>query len=120
MSGHTVIWTHWHADRSLSINGKNLATGRTFQVVHLRSDQVNPQFGVHAAIDGSMVAWDQARRAPYVPGKADIYVRNLATGRTLRLTDVGTDNAWPAVAGHTVVWEQWSNGRVRIAGAVLQ
>jgi len=120
VSGNTVIWMHWHADRSLSIDGKDLATGRTFQVVRLRSDQVNPQLGVHAAIDRSLVAWDQARRAPYVPGEADIYVRDLATGRTLRLTDDGTDNAWPAVAGHVIIWEQWSNGKGRIAGAVLQ
>ena len=121
INGRTVIWTHWHPDRSLSIDGKDLATGRAFQVVRLRADQFNPQFGVHKAFDGRVVVWDQARREPFTPGDANIVGKDLTTGRTLRITQNGNAHAWPSISGVVVVWQsiQAQRGTIWVANLSL-
>ena len=126
ISGHLVVWAYAHSPyQNLAVT--DLSTGRTVLVV-TDGMAVTAPFGPPSpAADGQLVVWMDCRICStktyadqMFPDGTRIYVRDLATGRTLRLTDDGTGNAWPAISDHTVVWEQLSNGKGRIAGAVLQ
>jgi hypothetical protein len=72
VSGSIVVWDEARKDgRNYDIYGEDLSTGRHFSIASGPADEFHP------AIDGKLVAWQQAgNRASSLDG-SDIYVARL-------------------------------------------
>ncbi len=108
LDGHIVIWRHWHITgiaNSLTIEGRNLDTGRAFVVAAIPAQRTNPQLGSQMAIAGHLVFWDEAGRIPYVLDDRVIYAKDIASGRVFRLALAPRPLAFPAFGGGFVAWE---------------
>ena len=82
----------------------NIVTGERDLVYPGQDDQVNP------AVDAGRVAWRDLRD----PGNGEIYVQNLETGETMRLTNDLFGQFFPDIRGDWVVWQDNREGQVEI------
>jgi len=57
------------------------------------------------AVYGTKIAWQDGRN-----GNSDIYMHNVNTGITLRITDSADGDEWPSMWGNRIVWQR-STGR---------
>ncbi|HZL64632.1 MAG TPA: hypothetical protein VFD50_06800 [Thermoleophilia bacterium] len=104
ISGDRVVW--WQTGGRVMI--RNLATGKTAFVA----------LGARPRIDGKLVAWDRGGHGgtftiAYAKNAA-IYVRNVAAKNASTITLAQKDQSclFPALSGHTVVWETGPARRV--------
>ncbi|MFA4966499.1 MAG: hypothetical protein WC709_12820 [Thermoleophilia bacterium] len=102
ISGNRVVW--WQAGGRVMLF--NLKT-HTRLFVHL---------GARPRVDGALVAWDGGGQGgtftiSYTAG-ADISVRDLARGVTIRIGQPDLTCLFPALSGNVVVWESGPADRV--------
>lgn len=121
-SGRFVVWTDWDSNRAnqpASIYVADVATGREVRVVTIPYGRFNPRLGPATAVGGPIVVWQAAPNAPYTGTNADLYGYDLATGRTLRITDDPYEQRSPAISGATAVWQEIRGGTTSIRGATI-
>ncbi len=103
ISANRVVW--WEAGGRVMF--KNLATGKRTFVAQ----------GSRPRIDGELVTWDGGGKGgsfaiDYKAGAA-IYVRNIVHGtNVVKITQKNLTCLFPAISGHTVVWESGPAKRV--------
>ena len=103
ISANRVVW--WEAGGRVML--KNIKSGKLTYVAQ----------GSRPRIDGELVTWDGGGKGGsfalnYKAGAA-IYVRNIARSRaTIRITQKNLTCLFPAISGHTVVWESGPAKRV--------
>jgi beta propeller repeat protein len=103
ISGNRVVW--WEAGGRVML--KNLTSGKRTYVAQ----------GSRPRIDGELVTWDGGGKGgafaiSYKAGAA-IYVRNVAGSHpTVKMTQKNLACLFPAIGGHTVVWESGPARRV--------
>jgi beta propeller repeat protein len=103
ISANRVVW--WEAGGRVVL--KDLKTGKRSYIAQ----------GSRPRIDGELVTWDGGGKGgsfaiDYKAGAA-IYVRNVARGtNTLTITQKHLSCLFPAISGHTVVWESGPAARV--------
>ncbi len=108
ISKNRVIWSSGDStNNAVSIEGKNLATGASFQVVMIPSGQYNPEFGPNQAISGTIVTWQVTSRilSPSHPDY-EVMAYDLSTHQHLRISRSGYSDESPSVSGRTLVWAQ--------------
>jgi hypothetical protein len=71
-----------------------------------------PDDQLYPAIDAGSVVWQDFRN----PGYGEIYLQNLETGLTRRLTNDLYGQYFPAIRGHWIAWQDNRHGRVEIYG----
>ncbi len=120
ISGKTVIWSDWLANRTVSIHGRNLATGAELRIVDIPPDRYNPQFGPFKAVSNRLVVWDEARNTVSSGNpQYGIYAKNVATGQALLLSQDPHDQQAPAVNGKVVVWQDLRGALIAGSGQSL-
>ena len=103
ISANRVVW--WEAGGRVMF--KNLTTGKRTYVAQ----------GSRPRIDGELVTWDGGGKGgsfaiDYKAGAA-IYVRNIARGtNVVKITQKNLTCLFPAISGHTVIWESGPAQRV--------
>jgi hypothetical protein len=103
ISANRVVW--WEAGGRVMF--KDLNTGKRTYVAQ----------GSRPRIDGELVTWDGGGKGgsfalDYKAGAA-IYVRNIARGKNVvKITQKDLTCLFPAISGHTVVWESGPAKRV--------
>ncbi len=103
ISGDRVVW--WEAGGRVML--KNLNTGKRTYVAQ----------GSRPRIDGELVTWDGGGRGgsfaiAYKAGAA-VYVRNVARSKNaIEIAQKDLTCLFPAISGHTVVWESGPAQRV--------
>ncbi|MCX6364189.1 MAG: hypothetical protein NTW58_08485, partial [Actinobacteria bacterium] len=103
ISADRVVW--WDAGGRVML--KNLKTGKRTYVAQ----------GSRPRIDGELVTWDGGGKGgtwaiDYIAGAA-IYVRNVAHSRkAVKIAQQDLTCLFPAISGHTVVWESGPAQRV--------
>ena len=108
ISKNRVIWIRGDStNNAISIEGKNLATGSSFEIVMIPSGRYNPELGPNQAISGTIVTWQVASRI-LSPSHPDYEVRayDLSTHQHLRISRSGYSDESPSVSGRTLVWAQ--------------
>ena len=103
ISANRVVW--WEAGGRVML--RNLVSGKTTYLAQ----------GSRPRIDGELATWDGGGKGgsfaiSYKAGAA-IYVRNIARSRnTIKITQKNLTCLFPAISGHTVVWESGPAKRV--------
>lgn len=120
ISGKTVIWSDWLANGTVSIRGRNLATGAVLRIVDIPPDRYNPQLGPSKAVSKRIVVWDEARNTvssgnPHY----GIYAKNVAIGRAFLLSQAPDGQQTPAVSGKVVVWQDSRGALIASSGRRL-
>jgi beta propeller repeat protein len=107
ISGDTVVWDDGRqlGTSGEDIYGYDLRTKRTFAVSIAPGDQTHP------AVSGQRVVWTDYRRASRQRLLAGIsvgaiYLRDLSTGRTVRISPPGQGGTVAQIDGQTVIWQQ--------------
>jgi beta propeller repeat protein len=103
ISANRVVW--WEAGGRVML--KNLKSGKRTYVAQ----------GSRPRIDGELVTWDGGGKggsfAIDYKARAAIYVRNVARStNTVTITQKNLTCLFPAISGHTVVWESGPAQRV--------
>jgi len=109
--GDRVVWTDYR-----NYNGDiylyNIATGKETPVCTDPAEQWSPR------IYGNTIVWLDARNGqgnanniPYTETAADIYLYDIGTGTTRRLTPVApaTSVSSPVISGNNIVWVGYEN-----------
>lgn len=105
VDGTRVIWTAWHPDHSVSIEGRNLKSGRYFHIVTIPRDHFDPEVGPTTAISATIVVWDRSRHALSSPDPDfGVYAEDLRTGRRFVIAQTSQDEFHPAISGRVIAW----------------
>ncbi len=105
VDGTRVIWTAWHADHSVSIEGRDLKSGQYFHIVAIPRDHFDPEVGPTTAISANIVVWDRSRHALSSPHPDfGVYAEDLRTGRRFVIAQTSQDELHPAISGRVIVW----------------
>jgi beta propeller repeat protein len=105
ISGDRVVW-----QEGISLLLKDLATGK---VTTLPGRSQYWDIRYYPVIDGDHVVWME-RNLTVVNGKLrgdyDIWMYTISTGEEKQITNEPGDQAFPAVSGNRVVWQDGRNG----------
>ncbi|MGD9676523.1 MAG: hypothetical protein AB7V19_07560 [Candidatus Bipolaricaulia bacterium] len=107
ISGDLVVWVDGRnrATSGADIHGYDLRTKRAFAVCTAPGDQQSP------AVSGHQVVWTDYRRASpqaVTVGMSvgDVYLHDLSTGKTTRISPPGQGGTFATIAAQTVIWQQ--------------
>ena len=101
VSGSHIAWQD-NRNGNYSIYLYSTSTGEETRVsVHDTSVQQYP------AMDGDLIAYQDDREGS---GGSDIFLYNLTSRRTIRITDDPYDKSMPALSANRIVWQDDRNG----------
>jgi hypothetical protein len=106
ISGNRVIWTSSHSlSNAVSIDSKELSSGKLFRAVTIASNRYNPEQGPDESISGPVIVWQAASHelSPSNPN-FDIFAYDMSTGRRFHISQPGYSNEAPDISGRTLVW----------------
>jgi len=120
LDGHIVVWTRYDVSRrgrqGSDLVGKDLATGRTFQVTHIPPARDYAYYDLAKAVGDHVVVWTEAPAgSPTTFQHVQLHGKDLATGATFVVTPGTSTGDAPAISANRVVWTNSSG----LWGAVL-